>query len=84
MSENEIIGKLYVENQKQSIIVRELKGTVAELKRLLYGDEKPELMESRLRMKICDAQKYIMEHKDMVPELYYNEIMEILERRTDI
>ena len=38
----------------------------------------------KLRLKICDAQKYVMKHKDMVPESYYNEIMEILERRTDI
>ena len=69
MSENEIIGKLYVENQKQAATIKSLK------------DSK---VEGKLRMKICDVQMYIMNHKDMVSESFYNDIMKILERRTDI
>jgi hypothetical protein len=69
MSENEIIGKLYIENQKQATIIKSLKNSK---------------VEGKLRMKICDAQKYMMNHKDMVPESFYNDIMRILERRTDV
>lgn len=82
MNENEIIGKLYVENQKMSAKLKECERILKE--QAHNNIIRDNVVQSKLRLKICDAQKYMMANKDTVPESFYNGIMEILERRTDI
>ena len=71
MTEKEIIGKLYTENQRLQETIKSLNNGGVKVNGLL-------------RLKICDAQKYVMANRDMVPGSYYNELMAILERSTEI
>ena len=81
MNNYEIIGKLYVENVTNSIKLKECEKIMRE--NAHNSVVKDNALRSKYLTKIGDAQKYVTQNKDTVPEKYFNELMEILERRTD-
>lgn len=78
MNEYEIIGKLYVENQKQAI---KLKESHKLLKEIAHNNAiKDNAHRSELLTKTNNILKYVIENKDIVPEIYFNEIIKVIER----